>query len=163
MLDYLMVSNPNDRPKVVLVNRSVIINSKGKILLIQRAKNDRNNANLWELPGGKLDEGQDISHALEREVLEETGLLINPVSRSAYFESLVISSGPYIGLPYIVIIGISLLEEGKVKLSEEHQDFVWVELKNANKYELTSETEKALLVLKKPITKIIKKYETVRI
>lgn len=153
-----MTSNPSERPKVVLTNRSIVINNKGEILIVQRAKGDTWRSNFWELPGGKLDEGQDISHALEREVFEETGLLINPISRTSYIESSVISQGKYAGMPYIVIIGISLVEAGKVKLSEEHQKFVWVTLSEALKYELTKETNKALIVLKKNISKLTKKY-----
>lgn len=153
-----MVSTTTERPKVVLVNRSIVINNKGEILLIQRIKSDSWNGGFWEIPGGKLDEGQDITHALEREVFEETNLLINPISRTAYFESSIISQGKYIGLPYIVIIGISLLDVGKIKLSEEHQDFTWKTVNQALNYKLTEETHKALVVLKKQISQIIKKY-----
>ena len=153
-----MSSMATDRPKIVLVNRSIVLNKKGEILLIQRINNDSWNSGFWEIPGGKLDEGQDITHALEREVFEETNLLINPISRTAYFESSVISHGKYIGMPYIVIIGISLLDVGKIKLSEEHQDFIWATLTKALKYKLTEETQKALVVLKKQISQIIKKY-----
>ena len=153
-----MTSTAAERPKVVLANRSVVLNNKGQILLIQRAKNDSWKANYWELPGGKLDEGQDISHALEREVFEETNLLVNPISRTAYFESSLITQGKYSGMPYIVIVGISLLDSGKTKISEEHQDFVWEKINQALKYNLTEETNKALIVLKKEISRTIRKY-----
>jgi 8-oxo-dGTP diphosphatase len=153
-----MTTNIAQRPQVVLTNRSIVLNHKGQILLIQRAQNDSWKANYWELPGGKLDEGQDISHALEREAFEETGLLINPISRTAFFESSLITSGKYTGMPYIVIIGISLLDLGSVKLSEEHQNFVWVPIKETLDYDLTEETKKALVVLKKQVSQIIKKY-----
>ena len=153
-----MTSNSNQRPKIVLTNRSIVLNNKGQILLIQRAKGDTWRSGFWELPGGKLDEGQDVSHALEREVFEETGLLVNPISRTAYIESSIISQGKYAGMPYIVIIGISLVEAGKIKLSEEHQNFTWIALSEASKYKLTEETNKSLVVLKKNISKLVKKY-----
>lgn len=153
-----MVSMTTERPKVVLVNRSIVINNKGEILLIQRNNDDSWGGGFWEIPGGKLDEGQDITHALEREVFEETNLLINPISRTAYFESSIISQGKYLGMPYIAIIGISLLDVGKIKLSEEHQNFTWKTVNQALNYKLTEETHKALVVLKKQISQIIKKY-----
>jgi 8-oxo-dGTP pyrophosphatase MutT (NUDIX family) len=46
---------------------------KGKLLLVQ------NKTRGWELPGGHIDEGEQLKEALEREVLEETGAVIkNP-------------------------------------------------------------------------------------
>ena len=141
-------SASESRPRVLLVNRSAVLDSKGNVLLVQRAAGDRHNANLWEFPGGKLDEGQDVTQALEREVLEETGLLVMPVNRVAYFESRILTSYKYQGMPYIVLVGISKILGGKkVVLSEEHQNFAWVTPKEALTYDLTSETRKAILAL----------------
>ncbi len=136
------------RPKVVLVNRAVVLDKKGKILIIKRSKKDSYMPNKWELPGGKLDIGQDISNALEREVLEETSLVVIPVNRVAYWHSEVISSGKYKGLPYIVLVGITKCIGGTVSLSLEHRDFKWVKFDRFGDYELTPETRAALLVLK---------------
>ena len=49
----------------------MVLNSKNEILLIQerRATNG-----LWKLPGGFVDKGETLETAVEREVLEETGV-----------------------------------------------------------------------------------------
>ncbi|OEV05212.1 NUDIX hydrolase [Streptomyces oceani] len=49
----------------------VIIDDQGRALLIQRRDNRQ-----WEPPGGVLEAGETVPEALEREVLEETGLKI---------------------------------------------------------------------------------------
>lgn len=141
---------------MLLVNRSFVINKKGELLLIKRSVNDRYDPGLWEIPGGKLDEGQDISHALEREVFEETNLLVTPLLRIGYFESEIISSGPYKGMPYVVIIGISKVEAGEVKISEEHDEFCWVNFRNFDKFNLRPEVNKAFLALKKNLKQAAK-------
>lgn len=141
---------------MLLVNRSFVINKKGELLLIKRSVNDRYDPGLWEIPGGKLDEGQDISHALEREVFEETNLLVTPLLRIGYFESEIISSGPYKGMPYVVIIGISKVEAGEVKISEEHDEFCWVNFRNFDKFNLRPEVNKAFLALKKDLKQAAK-------
>src|SRR4029079_5209318 len=87
LLSHTMKSAKASRPRVILSNRAIVVNKEKKILLIQRTSYDSWSASLWEFPGGKLDEGQDVSHALEREVFEETGLLVIPTHRVAYYES----------------------------------------------------------------------------
>ncbi|WP_255950389.1 NUDIX hydrolase [Streptomyces odontomachi] len=49
----------------------VIIDDRGRALLIQRRDNGH-----WEPPGGVLEPGETIYEALQREVLEETGVKI---------------------------------------------------------------------------------------
>ncbi len=147
------VSEKNMRPRVVLVNRCIILDKKGKLLLIRRSDNDYNAPGLWEFPGGKLDEGQDLSSALEREVLEETGLLVVPTNRIAYTESQIIPKGKYKGLPYVVIIGIGSLLGGKLQLSEEHTDYKWVTVEEAYTMPIKDEIRKALIALSKNLKK----------
>ena len=45
-----------------------------KVLLTRRSDNG-----LWCLPGGKMEPGESIEECCRREVLEETGLIIEPV------------------------------------------------------------------------------------
>lgn len=142
------MTSKSERPRVLLVNRAIVLNDKKEILLIQRAKDDSTDPNLWEFPGGKLDAGQDISNALEREVLEETGLFVIPTTRVAYVESYIVTgSKKYNGLPYIILIGIGKVIGGKLQLSKEHQNFKWVMAKKAYVMNLRNETRKALAAL----------------
>jgi 8-oxo-dGTP pyrophosphatase MutT (NUDIX family) len=142
------------RPRIILVNRSIVLNDKKEILLIKRSEVEKNNPNLWEVPGGKLDEGQDVANALEREVLEETGLLVYVRNRLAYFESFIIPEGRYKGMPYIAIVGISIAENQDCKLSEEHQDYKWCSYEECLEEDLADVTRKALISLKTAIQEI---------
>lgn len=49
----------------------VIVDERGRALLIQRRDNGQ-----WEPPGGVLEPGETVPEALQREVLEETGIKI---------------------------------------------------------------------------------------
>lgn len=139
---------PSERPQVLLVSRAFIRRRDGRILLVQRARTDRHHPGLWECPGGKLDQGQDLSHALEREVMEETGYLAEPDNPLVFIDDYVIGDGPYAGLTYVVIFGIGRLVGGKEKLSEEHDDSAWVTYDEMLDYELTPEVRKAAIRLK---------------
>lgn len=149
-------SKKASRPRVLLVIRSFVIDKKGRILIIKRSSDDRFDAGKWEIPGGKLDVGADVGHSIEREVFEETSLLVSPISKTPYFESFLLAEGPYTGLPYVVLVGISLLNSGKVKLSEEHTDFKWVTVKEFEKETVRDEVSRAFVVLKKELKKSAK-------
>lgn len=141
-------ANPDrkNRPKVVLVYRAMI-EEKGKILLIKRVPVDRVNSNKWELPGGKLEAGQDVVNAIEREVLEETGFVVVPIDKVVYLHNEIISTKKYRGMPYIVLVGRARLVGGAIRLSEEHDEFKWVTCDEALKYDLTPESRGAISVL----------------
>ena len=59
-----------DRPHSVSV-AGVIVDAHNRALLIQRRDNGK-----WEPPGGVLEREETIPEALQREVLEETGIKI---------------------------------------------------------------------------------------
>lgn len=59
-----------ERPHSVSV-AGVIVDDAGRALLIKRRDNGK-----WEPPGGVLEPGETIPDALQREVLEETGIKI---------------------------------------------------------------------------------------
>jgi 8-oxo-dGTP diphosphatase len=145
-----------------LVNRCIVINSKGKLLLIKRSLENYYAPGLWEFPGGKLDEGQDLSNALEREVLEETGLLVLPLTRVAFTSSYIVDVGKYKGLPYVVIVGIGKSIGGSVVLSSEHTDYVWVDLKEAMKMPIKEEIRKSLIVLSKNIKQLVRSNKKIK-
>lgn len=48
----------------------LVISTKGNILGVSR----RNDATKWGMPGGKVDPGEDVLQALQREVGEEIGI-----------------------------------------------------------------------------------------
>lgn len=62
-------------PRMVAVG-AVLEDAQGRILLVQ---NRRRGGSHWSLPKGSCEEGEALVATLRREVLEETGLTVNPV------------------------------------------------------------------------------------
>ena len=60
-------------PKVVA---AIILDKKGRILVSQRSLNSKLYPGKWQVPGGKVEKGENHLDALKREVKEETDLEI---------------------------------------------------------------------------------------
>ena len=60
-----------------LAVRVLLTDQDGKILILKRSTDSKTNPGKWELPGGKVDQGESFDHALIREVYEETNLKIS--------------------------------------------------------------------------------------
>ncbi|MEU8193323.1 NUDIX domain-containing protein [Microbispora amethystogenes] len=61
----------------------VILDEQGRALLIQRRDNGH-----WEAPGGILERDEDIKTGLCREVLEETGLTVEPEALTGVYKNM---------------------------------------------------------------------------
>jgi len=55
---------------------AVVKDGQGRLLLIKRGHEP--GAGLWSLPGGRIEPGETDAQALVREMLEETGLTVEP-------------------------------------------------------------------------------------
>lgn len=134
------------RPRVLLVNRCFVRSRDGRFLIIKRAPTDANNAEKWECPGGKVEEGEDVAQALEKEVVEETGLMVNVASSLVYAASFMIGAGRYRGHNYLALFCVANVVGGTLTLSEEHTEYAWVTYEQMMAYDLTMEVRKAAIV-----------------
>lgn len=54
-----------------------LVNDRAEVLLVREGKEI--NKNLWNMPGGKVEVGEDFLEAAIREAKEETGLAVRPM------------------------------------------------------------------------------------
>ena len=108
--------------------RATIYNTKtNKVLLLQR--NDGNN--VWEIPGGKRENNEDLVDALKREVQEETGLIINEYK--LVYVSPIFENHPVLK-PFLNIGYLCLVDNSDVVISDEHIDYKWVSVEELSSY-----------------------------
>ena len=85
-----------------------------------------------DLPGGRIENGEAIKFALQREINEETGLKVeihDPVEKWSFYKT-----------PNQLIKGITLecdYLDGKVKLCSEHKRYFWAAIKSINRLNFT--------------------------
>ena len=120
-----------------------IKNSEGKYLLLKRSTSNRTNIAKWELPGGKIEQGEDPYKGLKREVHEETGLNIIWVYPTVHLHTEKIEVGPYAENLLIKLIGETDQYEGTLNLSEEHTEYTWVTVEEALQADLKEDTKRA--------------------
>jgi 8-oxo-dGTP diphosphatase len=53
---------------------AIVIDDAGRVLLVERGRPP--GVGLWSVPGGKLERAETLAQAVEREVREETGLVV---------------------------------------------------------------------------------------
>jgi 8-oxo-dGTP diphosphatase len=64
-------------PIAPLVGVGAVVVEQGRVLLVQRGTEPAKGK--WSIPGGLIDVGESLREAVAREVLEETGLVVEPI------------------------------------------------------------------------------------
>lgn len=65
--------------KFNFAQKAFILND-GKILLVKKSADDPSHPNEWEIPGGRIEFGENLEDHIKREVKEEVGLDIEPLN-----------------------------------------------------------------------------------
>lgn len=116
---------------------AVIKDGQGRLLLIKRGHEPA--AGLWSIPGGRIEPGETDAEALVREVLEETGLAVEP--------------GPLLGqvqrgAPGGNVIDIrdyaASVTGGTLRPGDDAADARWVDLADLDSLEITEGLIEAL-------------------
>jgi len=114
------MSNAGQRKPFLILPRALMRDAEGRYLFVRRSAQSRRQAGKWEPPGGKMDAGETLDAALEREVAEETGLRIRELHVAGAVEREAEE------VVFVEVMLEVLAEPGEVKLSDEHDAFAWV-------------------------------------
>lgn len=121
--------------KILIKNKS-----NNKILITRDSKDE-----IFEIPGGRLDEKESIEKSIERELYEELGLKLKKVNpKYVYSEYFLHERENQNHLLIVFLIELSKLEISKLKYSTEVVEMNWVDKKSYNKYEYFSNIKNTL-------------------
>lgn len=134
--------------KISIAVKAFIINNKNKLLTIKRSSKDNFQPNTWEFPGGKLEDGEDPHKGLIREIKEEIGLKIE-IIQPLNIQHFTIKQEKRI---ITMIIFYCKTKSNKLKLSDEHSDYQWINLNEAKKL-ITPHFHKEIEIYTKRIKK----------
>ena len=108
-----------------------VIHHEGKFLMLKRSNHENFFPNKWELPGGKVEFGEEPNHALTREIKEETGLEITaffPIKCTHYMIEKPEKKRHTIQIIYLT----NTTNPTNVQLSTEHSQFQWIAINELN-------------------------------
>ena len=103
-----------------------VVHRKGEILIVKRVDTKRIFPGYWEIPGGKIEEGENPQQAVIREVREETGL---DVDIEKMFHTWSDTIQFHEEKEHCIEIDFILKTyDDEIRLSEEHSEFKWITL-----------------------------------
>ncbi len=111
---------------------AVFIECKGKYLFLRKAA-PAHLVGKWGVPGGKVDEGETIEEAAKRELQEEIGIDV-PSHAIKYLKPLYITT-EYASFGFY-IFALTLDEFPEIKLSDEHDEYRWLEEEGVEQLDL---------------------------
>tara|TARA_Y100001970_G_scaffold60009_3_gene76442 strand:- start:9323 stop:11428 length:2106 start_codon:yes stop_codon:yes gene_type:complete len=128
---YERLTRDNDTD---MVSKVIIADDSGKILILKRS----DKGNMWDLPGGHLKKGENPLDGAHRETKEETNLDISDLSALNTHENVHFFK---CGAP-----------KGDISLQpEEHTDFMWVNPKEIDQYDMKNHQKEAILGAFEPL------------
>lgn len=101
------------------VGVGVIVLRKGFVLLGKRIGS--HGAGTWALPGGHLEFGETVEQCATREVLEETGLTVQSITRGPYASNVFPEEGKH----YVTLFVVAHSASGEPQLCEPNKCSSW--------------------------------------
>jgi 8-oxo-dGTP diphosphatase len=109
-----------------------------RILLVERGKEPLKG--YWSLPGGVLESGEKLDQAIRREVLEETGLIIEPVEVIEIFERIMRDGDGRAEYHYVLIDYLCRVTGGTLAAADDATGAAWFEREELSALKLTEGT-----------------------
>src|SRR4051812_45318661 len=113
-----------DYPDRPILGVGAVIIHDGRALIVQRAFEPRKGE--WTVPGGVLELGETIREGIEREVLEETGLVVRAGEVVEVFENIWPDSEGKTQFHFVLVDFYCELISGDLKAATDVADARWI-------------------------------------
>jgi 8-oxo-dGTP diphosphatase len=110
-----------DRP---IVGVGAVIVQNGRALVVRRATEPLKGE--WSVPGGMLELGEKLKDGIAREVLEETGLVVEPTEVLDVFDSIFADPDGRARYHYVLIDYLCRVTSGEAVAATDVSEVRWV-------------------------------------
>ncbi|MBP7807270.1 NUDIX hydrolase [Candidatus Saccharibacteria bacterium] len=114
----------------------VVVTHNGNVLLLKRSDQDAISPGEWDLPGGKVEDGEDIITSAIRETYEETGLQTKNLTKiHAHLEPNGVT---------VLDMFLTTTDSSSVLLSDEHSEYTWLSTDKLDNFPLPDKYKQAI-------------------
>jgi len=113
-------------PERPVIGVGAVILDSDRVLLVQRGHEPLKGE--WSLPGGALELGETLEEGIRREVLEETGLVIDPVAVVEVFDRIYRDSAGRVQYHYVLVDYLCRVIAGALACATDATDARWATL-----------------------------------
>lgn len=121
----------------VLAVGGVVIH-EGRVLLVQRGKEPA--FGRWSIPGGRVELGETLEEAVEREIREETGLVVQAGQLAFHFETIERDESGTIRFHYLILDLWARYVSGDVRPGGDAADVGWFAQKDLARVAISEKT-----------------------
>ena len=106
-----------------MVKCSTCFEREDRVLLVRRGKPPAKGQ--WAIPGGSLELGETLQEAAEREIREETGIVIRAGDPFYTFDTVVRDDAGRVQFHYVIVDLMAEYVSGEVKAGDDAKDARW--------------------------------------
>jgi ADP-ribose pyrophosphatase len=122
-----------------------IVRRGDAVLLVKRGRPPREGQ--WAIPGGKVKAGEKLQAAVEREVLEETGISIRAAEMIYQLEYIEHDESGELAFHYVVLDYAAEYITGEPCAGDDAEEAAWIRFDELDTLPLTDSTREALHTL----------------
>ena len=111
-------------PQRPVIAVGAVVIRDGRVLLVRRGQPP--SENLWAIPGGKVLLGETLQRAAEREIREETGLVIRALEPVYTFDHLEKDERGRIRFHYVIVDLRAEYQGGRIRSGDDAREARWV-------------------------------------
>jgi 8-oxo-dGTP diphosphatase len=131
-----------DYPERPIIGIGAVIVHRNRVLLVRRATDPLKGE--WSVPGGMLELGEKLRDGVRREVLEETGLKVEPGEVLDVFDSIFRDEKGRTQYHYVLIDYLCRLVSGEAQAGSDVSEVRWVQEDELAAMELRDSIEQVM-------------------
>ncbi|MFZ0613150.1 MAG: NUDIX hydrolase [Desulfobacterales bacterium] len=122
--DYSAAPTAGQYPGCPVVAVGAVVFDKGRVLLVHRGQPPSDD--LWAIPGGKVRLGECLQTAAEREILEETGLIVRAGPPVHTFDLIERDDRGRVHFHYVIVDLSAEYAGGTVRAGDDAREARWI-------------------------------------
>jgi ADP-ribose pyrophosphatase len=119
-----MIGMAAEYPEVPQVAVGAIVLKDGRVLLVRRGQPP--SEDLWAIPGGRVELGETLQTAAEREIEEETGLIVSAGEPVYTFDVIVSDEAGRVRFHYVIVDLLAEYVSGTLRPGDDAREARWV-------------------------------------